>query len=96
MFLKKRHHADIMARLHADAPKMLEDSDDDDSGFASDLIIDEDMDTADDTKEELKAHFTFNFDAKNKPVLEQVILILSINQFQLETRSNGLLRCVMY
>ena len=53
MFLKKRHHADIMARLHSNnnnsnntgnskEMEIMEDSDD--SGFSSDLIIDEDYD----------------------------------------------------
>ena len=69
MFLKKRHHADIMARLHGERTKFVEE-DSDDSGFASDLIIDEEMDTEE--QEEVKAHFTFSLDAKNKPVLEQV------------------------
>lgn len=54
MFLKKRHHADIMARLHSNnnnsntdnstskEMEVIEDSDD--SGFSSDLVIDEDYD----------------------------------------------------
>ena len=52
MFLKKRHHADIMARLHSNnnsnntnnskEMEIMEDSDD--SGFSSDLVIDEDYD----------------------------------------------------
>jgi len=54
MFLKKRHHADIMARLHSNnnsnntdnsigkEMEVMEDSDD--SGFSSDLVIDEDYD----------------------------------------------------
>ena len=63
MFLKKRHHADIMARLHSNnnnsnsntdnsnskEMEVIEDSDD--SGFSSDLVIDEyydeNLDTAD-------------------------------------------------
>ena len=52
MFLKKRHHADIMARLHSnnnnsntDNSKQMEVIEDsDDSGFGSDLVIDEDYD----------------------------------------------------
>ena len=45
MFLKKRHHADIMARLHSNndnnsnSKEIMEHSDD--SGFSSDLIINE-------------------------------------------------------
>ena len=70
MFLKKRHHADIMAKLHEERTKFVEE-DSDDSGFASDLIIDEEMDTRG-QQQEVKAHFTFSLDAKNKPVLEQV------------------------
>ena len=50
MFLKKRHHADIMARLHSNnndnsnsenSKEIMEYSDD--SGFSSDLIIDEEF-----------------------------------------------------
>ena len=47
MFLKKRHHADIMARLHSNSDnnsnskEIMEHYDD--SGFSSDLIIDEDF-----------------------------------------------------
>jgi len=48
MFLKKRYHADIMARLHSNSDSdnsiktdLMEDSDD--SGFSSDLVIDEDF-----------------------------------------------------
>lgn len=54
MFLKKRHHADIMARLHSNnnntdtdnsnSKKMEVIEDSDDSGFSSDLVIDEDYD----------------------------------------------------
>ena len=54
MFLKKRHHADIMARLHSSNNNITSNSDSsvkmeivedsDDSGFGSDLIIDEDFD----------------------------------------------------
>jgi len=66
MFLKKRHHADIMARLHEERSKITED-DSDDSGFASDLVIDEEMEI-----DQVEAHFTFTLDAKNKPVLKQV------------------------
>ena len=53
MFLKKRHHADIMARLHSNNSNNTDNSiskemeimeDSDDSGFSSDLVIDEDYD----------------------------------------------------
>ena len=48
MFLKKRHHADIMARLHSNNNSNSENSKEtmeysDDSGFSSDLIIDEEF-----------------------------------------------------
>lgn len=55
MFLKKRHHAYIMAKLHEkevveeDRRDVMED--DDDSGFGSDLVIDEDMEDIEDRNE---------------------------------------------
>jgi len=55
MFLKKRHHAYIMAKLHEkevveeDRRDVMED--DDDSGFGSDLVIDEDMEDIEDRTE---------------------------------------------
>jgi len=54
MFLKKRHHADIMARLHNNNKVMEEDSLD--SGFGSDLVIDEGYDD----DEEHKIEFALN------------------------------------
>ena len=46
MFLKKRYHADIMARLHSNSDNIIKTDlmeDSDDSGFSSDLVIDEDF-----------------------------------------------------
>lgn len=74
MFLKKRHHADIMARLHSNArdsviPSGCSGDEDDDSGFGSDLVIDEDYDT---TSEDQDMELKFSLTDKENPVIEQV------------------------
>ena len=73
MFLKKRHHADIMARLHRSnrdsvIPSGYSGDEDDDSGFGSDLVIDEDFDTSEDQNMDTK----FSLTKKENPVFEQV------------------------
>lgn len=73
MFLKKRHHADIMARLHRSdrdsvIPSGYSGDEDDDSGFGSDLVIDEDFDTSEDQNMDTKFFLT----NKENPVMEQV------------------------
>jgi len=56
MFLKKRHHAYIMAKLHEKKVEREEEirresmDDDDDSGFGSDLVIDEEMEDRTETE----------------------------------------------
>ena len=77
MFLKKRHHADIMARLHSNArdsviPSGCSGDEDDDSGFGSDLVIDEDYDT---TSEDQDMELKFSLTDKENPVIEQVHLL---------------------
>ena len=76
MFLKKRHHADIMARLHCSArdsvsPSRCSGDEDDDSGFGSDLVIDEDFDTSEDQNMDTN----FSLTNKENPVIEQVHLL---------------------
>ena len=85
MFLKKRHHADIMARLHSNArdsviPSGCSGDEDDDSGFGSDLVIDEDYDT---TSEDQDMELKFSLTDKENPVIEQVHLLLNLDLYNL-------------
>ena len=68
MFLKKRHHADIMAKLHNENDAITEE--DEDSGLGSELVIDEERGTSEEQKTE--THFEFSFDENNCPKLQQV------------------------
>ena len=68
MFLKKRHHADIMAKLHNENDAITEE--DEDSGLGAELVIDEERGSSEEQKTE--THFEFSFDENNCPKLQQV------------------------
>ena len=67
MFLKKRHHADIMAKLHNNNDAITEE--DEDSGLGGELVIDEERGSSEEQKTE--THFEFSFDENNCPKLQQ-------------------------
>lgn len=69
MFLKKRHHADIMAKLHNNNDAITEK--DEDSGLGAELVIDEELGSSEEQKAE--THFEFSFDENNCPKLQKVI-----------------------
>ena len=83
MFMKKRHHAQVMAKLHGQEVTL--EQLDSDSGYTSDrdsdcereLVIAE-LDeenpkpVASRTNEEVKAHFRFSFGTENELVMEEV------------------------
>ena len=72
MFLKKRHHADIMAKLHNENDAITEE--DEDSGLGAELVIDEERGTSEEQKAE--THFEFSFDENNCPKLQQVLVTI--------------------
>ena len=69
MFLKKRHHADIMAKLHNNNDAITEE--DEDSGLGGELVIDEERGSSEEQKTE--THFEFSFVENNCPKLQQVL-----------------------
>ena len=65
MFLKKREHARIMARLRA------HEEEEEEEGEEGELMIAE-VEAVSVGEVEAQAHFTIKFDEKNEPFLEEV------------------------